>query len=44
MGGGGHRPRDGSGAMVQVVVVWAVAAIVALGAFLVLLKKDVRWT
>lgn len=36
--------RDGSGAMVQVVVVWAVAAIVAVGAFLFLLKKDVRWT
>lgn len=35
--------RDGHGGLLQVGLVWAVAAGAALWAFLALLKKDVRW-
>jgi hypothetical protein len=36
--------RDGSSAMTQIVLVWAVAGVATAIAFAMLLKKDVRWT
>ncbi len=35
--------RDGDPALLQVGLVWAVAGIVGVAAFLVLLRKDIRW-
>lgn len=39
-----NAARDGNDGLVQVVVVWGVAAVVLVVALAVLLKRDVRWT